>query len=401
MAMMSIESALDLVLAAASRLSAETVQLEYATGRVLAQDVLADRDSPPFSKAMMDGFAVCGAAVEPGRAMPIKGEVAAGAVDDVAVPSGSAVRIMTGAPIPPGVDAVIPIEVADVSDDEGSVAFEAVPRERANVLAQGSIARKGDVVLAEGRTLGSPQIAALAEFGVAEVSVVVQPRVAILATGDELVPCNVQPGPGQIRNSNGPMLIALVKALGGRPISLGIAADNVEDLDRLIASGLEADVLLLSGGVSAGRYDLVPDRMSAAGVTSVFHKVAIKPGKPIWFGHTDETLVFGLPGNPVSSLVCCEVFVQAAIRKMLGSSPAVEPSELRRLSKSHVQKGDRSTYWPARRASDERGPTVEPLDWNGSADLATVAEADCWAVFPPGTREFGIGEPVEVVLHCG
>lgn len=397
MPLLTIDEALKQIQATVSTGPSEQISLDDAAGRVLSQPAVADRDSPPFSKSMMDGFAVGNVDFRPGDRFPVLGEIAAGATSIPAIAADQAIQIMTGAPVPDGAAAVIPVEQATQIDD-ATVTFSIVPKPSANILPQGEIARVGDSIVPAGWTLGPGQIATLAEFGIRNVPVRRRPRIAILATGDELVPYGEIAGPSQIRNSNGPMLASLMTRWGATAVPLGIARDNVDDLDRAIAKGLKADILLLSGGVSAGNYDLVPERLAAAGVTEVFHKVAIKPGKPIWFGCRDDKLVFGLPGNPVSSLVCALLFVQTAVRKLLGQTPATPATMPARLSKSHVQKGDRTTYWPAKLTFSDDGPQIEPLPWKGSADLVRVAAANSWTIFPPGNREFGIGESVEVLL---
>lgn len=397
MPLLSIDTALERVAEQTPTGQTEIVSLTASTNRILAVSATARDDSPPFAKSMMDGFAVRGVQTPSEARWPVIGEIAAGSAEVPDLPEASTVRIMTGAPVPADAEAVIPVELADFDASDSTVRFTGTVRPLANILPQGEIARINDVIVEAGSKLGPGQIAALAEFGHADVTVYGRPRVAILATGDELVPYDQQPSAGQIRNSNGPMLAALVEQMGAEAVPLGIARDNVDDLDRLIGAGLQADILLLSGGVSAGQYDLVPERLAAAGVEQVFHKVAIKPGKPIWFGKTASTLVFGLPGNPVSSLVCGKLFAGAAIRRLLGGS-ALLPVETGTLSATHRQKGDRTTYWPAISTLTDDGLLVKPLPWQGSADLVRVAAANSWAIFPPGDRQFGLGDSIDVLL---
>ena len=230
----------------------------------------------------------------------------------------------------------------------------------------------------------------------------------MLATGDELVSIDETPGPGQIRNSNETMLCAQLRRAGADPVPLGIARDNREDLAAKIREGLQADMLLLSGGVSAGKLDLVPSELAAAGVREVFHKVQVKPGKPIWFGvHGDEKIavnsrqrprfVFGLPGNPVSSMVCFELFARTAIRRLMNNTPA-EPSTLTaRLTEDFHHTGDRPTYHPAKLKQTAEGPRITPLPWQGSADLRATADATALAVFPAGDKSYPIGSVIEFV----
>src|SRR5690606_20045237 len=268
------------------------------------------------------------------------------------------------------------------------------------VIRQGSSMAKGETVLTAGTRLTPPASGLLAELGRARIDVFARPLVGILATGDELVSINQQPGPGQIRNSNQSMLLAQLTAAGTDVRSLGIARDNRDDLDAKIAAGLECDILCLSGGVSAGTLDLVPQALRAAGVEEVFHKVDIKPGKPIWFGKLPAERaadgrarwIFGLPGNPVSSMVCCELFVRTALRRLMGITPAEPQAIPARLEIEHTTRGDRPTYFPARLNWSTEGPTVRPVEWQGSFDLRATAQADGMILFPPGTRTYAAGE---------
>jgi molybdopterin molybdotransferase len=262
-------------------------------------------------------------------------------------------------------------------------------------------------VLPAGRVLRAQEIGALAESGRATVEVYRRPRVAVLATGDELVPASAQPGPGQIRNSNEPMLCAQIRQAGGEPVPLGIARDERQHLRERIEQGLACDLLLLSGGVSAGKLDLVPSELAAAGVRQVFHQIRMKPGKPLWFGvfdrptktgttGADRCYVFGLPGNPVSSMVCCELFARAALRRLMGIEPAVAVPLQARLTEEHSMRGNRPTYHPARLEWQPTGPAVHAVDWIGSSDLRATVDANALVYFPPGDRVFRAGEMVDV-----
>ena len=393
----SWEEALERTLAAVGshRLPTEPVALTDAVGRTLAEPPRADRPSPPFDKAMMDGFALRIADwPATGAALPIAGERAAGPGQTPPLPPKSALRIMTGAPVPPGADAVVPVERTAEAGDAVAIAGEP-PQPGANILREGCVTAAGEVLVAAGTRIAPRHLAALAEFGHAELTVRERPRVAIIATGDELVPHDQTPGPGQIRNSNAPMLAAQIAACDAVAEPLGIAADDRDDLAAKIEAGLARDVLLLSGGVSAGAYDLVPDLLAAAGVRKVLHKVAVKPGKPLWVGVRDDgrkTIVLGLPGNPVSSFVCFEVFARPVLRRLVGDE---SPRLMRTapLTAPHRQKGDRATFWPARQTGDG----MEPLPWQGSADLVRLAAADVLMIVPPGDRTWDTGEGMEYV----
>ena len=253
--------------------------------------------------------------------------------------------------------------------------------------------RAGEVVLGAGKTIRSQEVALLAELGRAEPLVRRPPTIAILATGDELVSVDQELGPGQIRNSNEPMLAARIEAIGCRPVTLGIARDNTDDLSAQIERGLQHDILLLSGGVSAGKLDLVPSALESAGVQQVFHKVRVKPGKPIWFGTTDTTLVFGLPGNPVSSLVCFELFVRAAIRNQTGatSDDSVCWATLNHDARTSF---DRPTYFPARVTPAEQGMTIALTNWIGSADIRSIVDANALAILPASESSMSAGDRI-------
>jgi molybdopterin molybdotransferase len=243
-------------------------------------------------------------------------------------------------------------------------------------------------------------------MGKSSIQIRRRPRVAVLATGDELVPVDQTPGPGQIRNSNETMLVAQLRLAGAEPVPMGIARDERSHLAGRIRAGLECDVLLLSGGVSAGKLDLVPAELAAAGVREVFHSVNLKPGKPIWFGVLDprpenangRRYVFGLPGNPVSSMVCCELFTRTAVRRLMGHPAAAPQATRARLTVAHSTRGDRPTYHPARFEWEDSTAVVAPVPWLGSADLRATVDANAMIVFPAVDKDYEIGELVDVVL---
>jgi molybdopterin molybdotransferase len=260
--------------------------------------------------------------------------------------------------------------------------------------------RAGDVVLPAGRQLRVQELGVLAELGRSVIPVIPKPAVALLATGDELVPVDQAPGPGQIRNSNETMLRGQVLRAGCVPVPLGIARDDERILEQKIREGLECDLLCLSGGVSMGKLDLVPATLARCGVREVFHKVHLKPGKPVWFGvydHPDgrRRHIFGLPGNPVSSMVCCELFVLTAMRGLAGY-PARPVPIAARLVSTHSHHDDRPTFVPSHLEFTFDGPRVAPVDWKGSADLRATVDANAMALFPPGTKNYVIGDVVDV-----
>lgn len=407
--MISVDEALRQVLAHAQPLTARSVPLADALGLMLAQDVLSDVDSPPHDKSVVDGYAVQAASTFDGAQLEVVEEVTAGQLPTREVTATTATRIMTGAPIPPGADAVIMVERTELIERAGANPLVRLGQQLPagqNIVRQGTSMRRGQVVLQAGRPLSAIAIGLLAEVGCANVRVVPRPSVAVLATGNELVEPNRTPSPGQIRNSNGPMLAAMARECDAMATQLGIARDEAAHLRDCIDRGLQHDVLVLSGGVSAGVLDLVPSVLSEAGVEQVFHKVHLKPGKPLWFGvrRTAEraTLVFGLPGNPVSSLVSFQLFVRPALAALAGKPSSGLMRTRAKLTDNHRQSGDRPTYWPgAWRLNADGASQIEPLRWKGSGDLFTLAASDGLICFPPGTREFLAGEEIDVLSWHG
>jgi molybdopterin molybdotransferase len=344
----------------------------------------------------MDGYSLRAVdAASPGAVLSVLEEVTAGHVPTREVTSGTCTRIMTGAPLPTGADAVVMIERTELSGDK--VRIDVAARPGQNILRRGASMQRGQVILPAGQAIRPIEAGVLAEVGRTSIRAVRRPRVTILATGDELVEADVFPAAGQIRNSNGPLLAALVQNAGAEAIPLGIARDNETDLRAKIEQGLAADALVLAGGVSAGILDLVPKTLAAAGVEQVFHKVNLKPGKPIWFGVSREgKLVFGLPGNPVSTLVCFGLFVRPALVRLAGHTAAAQANPRRAiLAQDHQQRDDRPTYFPAVRRYESPRDTVTPLAWRGSADLRALTDANCLAFFPGGEKTYHAGSEVE------
>ncbi len=400
--MISFEQALNLVAEklAAANLSpaAGAVPLDEARGRVLASDVLADRDYPPFPRSTRDGYAVRAADV---RQVPASltcvGEARAGAPysGKLAEESGACVEIMTGAPVPPGADAVVMIERTRRDGSRVEILRAVEPFE--NVVRQGSEAPAGGVVLPRGRRVTPGEMALLASVGAATVEVFRQPTVAILPTGDEVVPIDDNPKWFEIRNSNAIALGGQVAAAGGIPHQLGIAPDEVGRLRELIEAGLEQDLLLLSGGVSAGKYDLVEQVLAELGAEFYFQSVALRPGKPTVFGRARGKFFFGLPGNPVSTFVTFEVFARPAIA-VLGGAPFERPVLLRaRLGKPFRQSHGLTAFMPARVEMQDGDPVVTPVGWQGSGDLVGLAAANCLLVVHPHQTELAAGEWVDVL----
>lgn len=390
--MHSVVEALEIALREATpAIGIEVVAIRCAAGRVLAQDVAGDRDLPPFAKAMMDGVAVRAADARAGSQLRVVEEITAGRMPSRTVGPGEAARIMTGAPMPQGADGVVMVEDCRFDGDSVTVGRDASPGQ--HVQPRGREIARGERVLTPGIVLGPAAVGLLAAVGRASVEVFKRPRVAVLTTGDELVDASSEPGLGQIRNSNGPMLAAL---LGDRAVPLGNARDDREELRAKIAAGLEADVLVMSGGVSAGKLDLVPDSLREAGVSPLIHKVNMKPGKPLFFGTRGRTMVFGLPGNPGATFVGFHLFVRPALSKLEGRVACEEAVVLPLAAPLH-HRGDRPTYRPARIELGEVGETVRVLSWLGSPDLKALAVANALAVLDAGDQTLPTGEPVPVI----
>lgn len=392
--MIEVADARAVVLRACQPLAAAPTPLADALGRVLAEDVRADLDSPPFTKSLMDGYAVRAA---DGLNLRLTAVVAAGDPPGAAVGPGEAVRIFTGAPLPDGADAVVMVEKTEPAEPKigEQVRLTEPVKPGQNVLPRGREMRAGDVVVPAGTAITPATVGLLAGVGRAMVSTVRAPRVAVLATGSELVEADATPGPGQIRNSNGPMLVAQAARSGAVPRYLGIGRDDADALAAMVRDGLEnADVLILAGGVSVGAFDLVPGVLRELGVEAHFHKVRMKPGKPLLFGTRGSTLVFGLPGNPVSSFVCFELFVRPALRALAGHRDPGPATATLPLSEPLAAKNDRPTFHPAKL----EGTAVRPLPWFGSADLRAILSADALLALPPGELLYEAGQTIDAIL---
>jgi molybdopterin molybdotransferase len=388
---------------------AERVGLLEAAGRELAEDVAADRDQPPFDRATRDGFAVCAADWTAGVRLKVAGQVRAGeAWRGGEIPAGCAVEIMTGAPVPAGADAVAMLEHAEQAGGKVGAAVGRSLAAGENIVQRGSEARAGGVVLTSGSAMGAAEIAVAAACGRAELAVRKRPSVAIVATGDELVELDQAPGEQQIRNSNSYALAALVAAAGGSPGRLKIARDTREDVWERIAQGRMWDMLLLSGGVSAGKYDLVENVLAEFGAEFLFHGVKMQPGKPVVFGRLPklenasgagpECYFFGLPGNPVSTQVTFHCLVEPLLRAMCGAGVTAPKFVQATLAEDVRAKTGLTRILPARLTHDFARPEVRLVGWQGSGDLAANALANCYAVLPDG-RDLKTGDVITVLLR--
>ncbi|TWT32304.1 Molybdopterin molybdenumtransferase [Posidoniimonas corsicana] len=399
--LLTVDDALRLIEQHAAPLSPARAPLDQSLGLRLAADAVSDVDSPPHDKAMMDGYAVV--ADEPQRELRVIDEVLAGGVPTNTVSLGEATRIMTGAPVPVGAAAVVPVELTELINESTVRLTRPAPPAGKHVMRRGEVFARGESILPAGALITAAQLAVLAEIGVATPSVTPAPTVAVLATGDELVEAHEVPAAGQIRNSNGPMLHALVTQAAARLVPLGVARDNADSLTERITAGGAADVLVLSGGVSAGKRDLAPGVLAGLGVEQVFHKVAVKPGKPLWFGvwrrpSGRQTLVFGLPGNPVSGFVCFQLFVRPLLSRLAGGPFGGLPCVDAELAEQVTVKGDRRTFLPAQAAYENGRWAARPVAWRGSADLKGLAAANALLDLPAQEPAYAAGQRVGALL---
>ena len=374
-----------------------SVSVWDALGLVLAQEIKTDREYPPFDRSTRDGYAVHSKEIEPGTQLKCAGEIKAGDTVTEALARGTCIQIMTGAAVPAGADAVVMIEYTQREGD--LVRFERAAQPGQNIVPRGSEARAGQTILRPGMRLGFAELALAAQVGATELQCAKRPRVAVLSTGDEVVLIDQQPGPFQIRNSNSVSLAAQVRIAGGEPVVLGNAADRVEDIGEKIERGLKEDALVLTGGVSMGKYDLVESVLKALGAEFFFDAVAIRPGKPAVFAICRGKPVFGLPGNPVSTMVTFQLFVTPAINLLSGADAQPLPLVEARLTEGLNEKAGLTHFLPARIEWHGAEPHVSALKWQGSGDIATLAEANCFLVVPAEREKITSGERVSVILR--
>jgi molybdopterin molybdotransferase len=410
---MEFDEALEIVLKQASGQSSPEVEVEALSacgGRVLAEAVVADRDQPPFDRSTRDGFAVRASEAVVGGQWTVAGQVRAGQRwPGGALEPGAAIEIMTGAPVPEGADAVVMVEHVERAEDAIRLTEGRTIRAGENVVPQGSEARAGGIVLAAGTAIGGAEVALAAACGRVTLPVFRRPRVAIVATGDELVELEATPGEQQIRNSNSYALAALVAQAGGEPIRLPIAPDRLEELERVIQEARSCDLMLLSGGVSMGQYDLVEEVLQGLGAEFFFTGVKMQPGKPVVFGRlparTDKTgelparFFFGLPGNPISVQVTFHCFVEPLLRAMGGAMVEGPRFVQATLAEEVAGRAGLMRILPARLTTDRVRPVVRVVGWQGSGDLAANARANCYAVLPPDKERFFIGEVITILLR--
>jgi molybdopterin molybdotransferase len=378
--------------AGAGKPPVETAPLDSADGRVLAEDVTADRDYPAVDRSVRDGYAVRSEDL-PGE-FQVVAEVRAGGIFDRPVSRKQAVEIMTGAPVPEGADQVVMIEHTRVHN--GLMSTERPPNKGEWVNPRASEVRRGAVVIAAGCRLDYSSIAMLATVGRSSVSVYTRPRVAILATGDELVEVAEAPRSHQIRNSNGYSLAAQVRRAGGQPEILPVAPDERQATRRLLERGLGADLMLVSGGVSAGKYDVVENALQELGAEFYFDGTLIQPGRPTVFGRVGRSFFFGLPGNPVSTMVTFNIFARAALELVAGQNEVALPFFPARLTCPFRHKTGLTRFLPARLSAD--GSELTPIKWQGSSDVPAVSCANVFLVADPERESWEAGEWMPVML---
>jgi len=391
----------------------ELLGLLDAQGRVLAEPIHADRDFPPFPRATRDGYAVRAADLERLPAdLQIVGEVKAGATSTgFSVETGQAISVMTGAPVPNGANAIVMIEHTSRAGNRVQVSRRVAANE--NIVAVGAEAKRGDKLLAPGVRIGYREIAAAASVGRSRVLVHAKPRVAVLSTGDEVVDIDIPPGPSQIRNSNSYSLAAQIQAAGGDPLLLPVAPDKPKRLRELLIDGLDADLLLISGGVSMGKYDLVEQHLAELKAEFFFTGAQIQPGKPVVFGRVPggtDTLVhetkfvtckyfFGLPGNPISTMVTFELFAKPMLEGLAGMSPRNLVFTHAKLKSEIRTKTGLKRFLPALLSGEFENSEVELVRWQGSGDIAAVASSNCYIVIPPDRERIEPGAWVPVLLR--
>ncbi len=400
--MISVDQALSVLAAATLPLGTERIPLSDAAGRVLARDVASDVDWPPFDTSAMDGYAVRVADFsEEGGALRARTlTVAAGDPPPPPLLDGEAVRVMTGAPIPEGTEAVVPVEQARVA--EGAVGFDGAPTVGAHIRRRGESVAAGRALLAAGRRLTPGDVALAALAGAEPIEVFRRPRVLVAATGNELVPPSQKPGPGKLRDSNGPMIASLCRQAGWPYEVAPRLADEAPGIERFFRqAGAREDVLLTSGGVSAGDLDLLPAIAERSGFEILFHGVAVRPGKPIAFARRGGTIWFGLPGNPVSSAVAFHLFVRWALDRLEGNGQPGTPRIWARLARGLKASGPRETYRDAHLRVDGGTLVVEPLDTLGSHDIGAHARANALIRTEAGSPARGAGTVVECLLVGG
>ncbi|MGQ3684886.1 MAG: molybdopterin molybdotransferase MoeA [Candidatus Loosdrechtia sp.] len=397
--MISVDSAIKIVADIAEPLAPKVIFFENALGLCLACDVRSDIDMPPFNRSAMDGYAVI---AEDTFAVPVEltviEDIAAGYLPSKKISSGQAAKIMTGAAVPEGADAVVKFEETEDVSVNNRVKILKPVRKGLNISEKGEDIQIGQTVLHKGMLIRPQEIGILATVGKAYVEVFPAPSVGVASTGSELVGVESKPSVAQIRNSNGFSLTAQARCMKADVELLGIARDTKEEIAGIIRRGLQKDILILSGGVSMGEYDLVGEVMKDLGTEVYFEKVALRPGKPVIFGRKDKTLIFALPGNPVASFVTFELFIYPAIRKMMGFTTLQRSVIKAVLETEIIVKRKRREYRPAFLRMEDNTWFVSPVEWHGSADLLATTRANCLLIVKEDAEKLAEGQFVDVVV---
>lgn len=381
----------------------EELALGASLGRVLAQVIRADGDMPSFPRSTRDGFACRASEANSHALLDVAGSIRAGDPPTGPLPPGSTWEIMTGAAVPDGADAVVMLEHVEYAEDKVRLAFGRRSLDSGeNIVPAGAEACSGDELIHAGTRLSSPHVAAAAACGYATLRVFAPPRVAILTTGDELVSVISAPLPGQIRNSNAPMLAALVAQAGGEPWILPAVKDEPQQIESALRQALSADLLLISGGVSAGKFDLVEPALALLGAQFFFTGVRIQPGKPLVFSEvpradTPPLPVFGLPGNPISSAATFLLFAAPVLATLAGSREKLPRFSSAVVSREVKGKPDLTRFVPATSSFSDGHTRVAPVGSQGSGDLAAFARADCFLMVPEGLDRLAAGSPVTIL----
>jgi molybdopterin molybdotransferase len=396
--MITVEQALEIILSRVEPLGVESIPLEQAHGRILAEEVFADMDLPPFDRARMDGFALRSedALVAP-FTLNVIGEIAAGAAFEGTIGAGEAIKIFTGAPVPKGADAVQKVEVTESNGI--TVTIKEPVKSGQFITPRASEISQGEIVARSGRQIAAAEMAVLASFGYAEVKVFRKPRVGVISTGSELVEVSSKPSAAQIRNSNSYSIAAYTEHAGASVDNLGTVIDTPEATREALLKAFEGrDMVITSGGVSMGDYDLVKATLLEIGAEIFFDKVIIRPGKPTVFARRNQTWFFGLPGNPVSTSVTFNVFARTALRRLQGVEEPLLPTVQAELGSTITDSSSRRSYLPANLIVKDGRAIAEPLKWVGSSDLVAFMNANALIIVREEVRKVEAGSLVEVLL---
>lgn len=396
--MISVDTAIKIVEDTIAPLSVKTIPFENSLGFCLAQDMQSDIDMPPFDRSAMDGYAVI---AEDTTTAPVElaviEDIAAGHMPTKTISRGQASKIMTGAAVPEGANAVVKFEeTEDLSTNNRVKILRSIDRGR-NISNRGEDMQVGQTVLRKGMSIRPQEIGILATIGKSHIGVFSAPTVGIISTGDELVDVGLKPSVAQIRNSNGYSLSAQARRLKAEVEILGIVKDTKEEISNMMRRGFRKDILILSGGVSMGEYDLVGDVMKDLNTHVYFEKVALRPGKPVIFGRKDTTFIFALPGNPVASFVTFELFIYPAIRKMMGFTDIHRTTLKASLETEILVRRKRREYRPAFLRMHNNTLLVSPVEWHGSADLLATTRANCLLIVREDAEKLAAGQLVDVI----